>query len=152
MISYCSNNILLGILYQICCIWTVNNITDIPEHRYRSYEQINIFLITCLKPLFVLTLWTFVSIIIDYWLAPKVFTKTTDKQSETELMWRSCRSKYVGSYPEIQQQPTTTSYDSWSTASSYLLKWSLLCYCWRKISLPLLKISDNTTYPRWLYL
>jgi len=53
--------ILLCILYQICCIWTVTKITNIPQDRYQSYKKMNIFLIRCLKILIVLTLRTFVS-------------------------------------------------------------------------------------------
>jgi len=34
----------------------VNKITDIPQHRYQSYKEMNLFLIRCLKILIVLKL------------------------------------------------------------------------------------------------
>ena len=49
IINYCSNNILLCILYHIFCIWIVNKIINIPQHRYQSYKEVNIFLIMWLK-------------------------------------------------------------------------------------------------------
>ena len=61
MINYCSNNILLCILYYICCVWTVNKITNTPQHRDQSYTEMNIFLIMCLTILIVLTLRTVAS-------------------------------------------------------------------------------------------
>ena len=53
--------LLLCILHHICCVWTANKITDIPQHRYRPYKEMNIFSIMCLKLLIVLTLRTFAS-------------------------------------------------------------------------------------------
>jgi len=38
---------------------------DIAQHRYRSYKEMKIFLIMCLKILIVLTLETFASFLLD---------------------------------------------------------------------------------------
>jgi len=61
MINYYTNNILLCILYHIFCICALNKITTIPQHRYLSYKEMNIFLIMCLNIFIVLTLQKFAS-------------------------------------------------------------------------------------------